>query len=281
MKSILKTSLQRLKALAGLFRPDAAAISFLSYLVGLLLVDHTLEASDFGMAALITFISTNFIYSYNCLTDRHEDAVGHPERPLPSGRLSAFTAGLYSLALLIAALIYPFFFSDSHISLLLMLLLPVLGILYSAHPFRLRRFPLPSILIICTGLVIPLTLGLLQGASFQQIWPITAGIFLFCLATVPLKSMEEVEEARQTGRSNIYFQTGRKLFGFSGFGLVLSATWAFLMVKGPMRIYLELISGFALIIVIYSSRKAEAKGLYRSIIRLVILTGLVLAILTL
>ena len=281
MSRSLRLCFDRMAALAGLFRPDAAAISFLSYLVGVMLTGRRLEASDFLMAALITLISTNFIYSYNCLTDRHEDAVGHPERPLPSGRLHPSAAGIYCLFLLFAAIIYPFFVAASPVGLGLLLLLPILGILYSAPPLRLRRFPVPAILIICTGLVIPLTLGLLRGEPLRQTWPITAGVFLFCLAAVPLKSMEEVEEAHQTGRTNVYLSIGRGLFFYSAIGLVLSGAWAFLMLPGPMRIYLELVSGLSLVLLGYSTLRRRTAGLYRNIIRLIILTGIGLALISL
>ena len=158
-----------------------------------------------------------------------------------------------------------------------MLLLPVLGILYSAPPLRLRRFPIPGILIICTGLVTPLTLGMLEKMPPTDVWPVTAGVFIFCLATVPLKSTEETEEARRTGRPNLYLRQGRKLFFYSAAGLLIGAAWALWMMTGAMRVYLLLLCALSLPLLAFHALKANPAGLYRSIIRLVILLGLGLA----
>lgn len=269
-----------LGALLGLFRPDAAAISFLSYLVGILMGGGKPGLPDIGVATLITLISTNFIYSYNCLEDREEDRIGHPDRPLPSGRLKPGLVRGYSFFLLIGAVSYPFLLDVSELSRGLMLFLPLLGILYSAPPLRLRSFPLPATLIICAGLVTPITLGLLESEKSLEFWPISAGLFLFCCSAVPLKSLEEAEEAQKTGRANLYLRFGPLLFFYSAAGLLITTAWSALLVHGAMRIFIMLLSSASLLILAIYSKKTNAAGLYRQIIRLVIFLGLVLGILS-
>jgi len=261
-----------------LFRPDAAIIAFVSYLVGVLLFRHGLEFSDFGMAVFLTLISTNFIYSYNCITDLKEDRITHPLRPLPAGRLKIETARLYAGVLLVSSIVGPLFLAQSPTAFILMEMLPVLGLLYSSRPFRLRRFPSAGVVIIATGLVIPLTLGMLTGGSISRIWPITSGLFLFCLAVVPLKALEEIPEDRATGRPNLFTVMGTRLYVYSGIGLVLVITWSVVLVEGIMRIFIPAISLSALLIVFFFSRKENPSGLYRTIILAVILEGLILAL---
>ena len=142
----------------GLYRKDAALISFVTFLVGSETA-HTIDLNDVIAAAVVTLVSVNFIYSFNSWTDAHIDKLSRPSRPIPSGRIMRSHALVYSLGFLLISLVYPFFLFQSPLPILLCLLLPVLGLLYSAKPARMRDRPYASIIVICLGLIIPMLIG--------------------------------------------------------------------------------------------------------------------------
>jgi geranylgeranylglycerol-phosphate geranylgeranyltransferase len=203
-----------------LCRIDAALIAFFSYLVGAELAGGT-QWPDVVIAIAVTLISTNFIYSFNSWTDRELDRISKPNRPIPSGKIKPYHALVYSIVLLILSFVYPLFVYNSHLTLFLFFLLPVLGLLYSARPIRLRRYPIPATLTISLGLITPIMLGYFMKQSNTDMIPLFIGLFLFCISVVPLKKIEEVEEDRKTGYSNLYSKWGLLLLIWPLSGLLL------------------------------------------------------------
>lgn len=265
-----------------LFRTDAALIAFISYLTGAELAGGA-RLQDLAAAILITFISTNFIYSFNSWADREIDAVNKPWRPIPSKQISPRNALIYSLILLITAVIYPFFIANSLCTLLLFQLLPLLGLLYSAKPFSFRRYSILSTLTISSGLVTPLMLGYFMNTSETKLLPLFFGLFIYCLSVVPLKDIEDAEGDRAFGINNLYLCYGKRLTLFTLAGVVADLLW-FYAVPLPqlLKIHMIIIM-FATIacILIFHYWKLNIKKLYLVIIRTVIVLAFILNIIIL
>ena len=198
----------------GLYRKDAALISFVTYLAGSEIAD-TIDFKDIIGAVIVTFVSVNFIYSFNSWADAHIDRLSKPFRPIPSGRIRRDHALFYSMGLLLISLVYPFFLFDSPLPILLCLLLPILGLLYSATPPRMRDRPYASIAVICIGLVTPMLIGYFSNSGAFSDSPMFLVVGLYCLAVVPLKKIEEVDEDRVEGILNLYNLWGSALFVYS------------------------------------------------------------------
>ncbi len=262
-----------------LFRADAALIAFVSYLIGAELAGSA-RWQDVVAAALVTCISTNFIYSFNSWADRRIDARNKPWRPIPSGRIAAEKALFYSLFLLIMAVIYPFFIAHSLLTLLLFQLLPVLGILYSARPFSFRRNSLLSTLTISIGLVTPLILGYSMNTAETTLMPLFFGLFIYCLSVVPLKDIEDAEGDQAFGIRNLYLQYENRLPLFSLAGLTADLMWIY-VVPDPQtpKTHLTIVV-FATIacILIFQYCRLNMQKLYRTIIRTVIILAIILNI---
>jgi geranylgeranylglycerol-phosphate geranylgeranyltransferase len=263
-----------------LFNADAALISFISYLTGAELAGGVLFR-DVATAILITFISTNFIYSFNSWADRQIDAVNKPWRPLPSGRIAARNALIYSLLLLVMAVIYPFFIAQSLLTLFLFQLLPLLGILYSARPFSFRKHSILSTLTISIGLVTPLMLGYFMNTAETRLLPLFFGLFVYCLSVVPLKDIEDAEGDRAFGVRNLYLRYGSRLLLFSLAGLVADLVW---ICAVPLPQTLNIIVTIIVIatvacILSFLCCRLNMKILYRTIIRMVITLAIILNIL--
>ena len=260
----------------ALFRPDAAIIAFLSYLVGVQLAGGAIALLDIGIAALVSLVSTNFIYTCNSVADWKEDIVAHPNRPIPSQRLSPDHARRYATGLLFISVLYPLLVGRGPTTVGLFLLLPILGLAYSAQPVRLRRWPGFAIVVISIGLVTPITLGALMTDPRAQIFPVTAALFMFCVSVVPLKAVEEVAEDQSTGRPNLYSRHGLRLFLWTAAGLSVMTAVAILKTDGPIRNFLVAAALCALMCMVLFSFKKNKSGIYATIILVVIFEGVVL-----
>ena len=64
-------------------------------------------------------------------------------------------------------------------------------------------------------------LGYFMKQSNTDMIPLFIGLFLFCISVVPLKKIEEVEEDRKTGYSNLYSKWGLLLLIWPLSGLLL------------------------------------------------------------
>lgn len=260
-----------------LCRIDGALIAFFSYLVGAELAGGP-DLNDIIIALAVTLISTNFIYSFNSWTDWHIDKINKPDRPIPSGEIRPKNAFIYSLVLLILSVAYPFLVFESYFTLFLLLILPVLGLLYSAKPFRLRRYPAPAIITICLGLITPIMLGYFSNTSDISLVPFFIVLFLYCLSVVPLKEIEEVEEDARGGYQNLFSIFGERLLVFSICGLFADILLVFLLnFSYILKAYLLIftISSMVCISVFVIFRRKLDK-LYQTIIYLVIIEGIVL-----
>ena len=255
-----------------LCRIDVALIAFFSYLIGAELAGGT-NWFDIVVAILVTLISTNFIYSFNSWTDRELDRISKPHRPIPSGKIKPVHALFYSLVLLIFSVIYPLFVYKSYLTLFLFFLLPILGLLYSAKPIRLRRYPIPAAITISLGLVTPIMLGYFMNRSDTKMVALFAALFLFCLSIVPLKKIEEVEEDRKTGYSNLYSEWGRLLLIWPLSGLLLEVILILFFDFGNvLKVYLYILTMSSIVcILVFSRFKNKLHLLYQTIIYMVII----------
>jgi len=259
-----------------LCRIDVALIAFFSYLFGAELAGGT-DLYDVIIALAVTLISTNFIYSFNSWTDWEIDSISKSYRPIPCGKIKPAQALIYSLVLLILSVGYPLLVYKSYFTLLLFLLLPVLGLLYSARPIRLRRYPLPASVTISIGLITPIMLGYFMNTPDTCLIPFFVILFLFCLSVVPLKKIEEVDEDEKSGHDNLYSRFGVMIliWPLGGLSLVLFLVLFFNLGNLLETCMLVItISSMACILLFGVLRKKLIK-LYQTIIYIVIVEGVI------
>ena len=268
-----------------LFRPDAALISMVSYLIGAAMAGGP-DALDIKRALLLTIIPVNFIYSINCWADRDLDAISKPYRPIPQGLLSAQNALKYCIGLLAASIILPFFLYTSCLAISLSLLLPLLGIVYSIEPFRLRNRPWLDTLTISLGLVLPMILAWVsRGLGVTPPLPrlsLFLIIWLYCLGTVSLKKIEETEEDQAAGIPNLYLIHGNKFIYYSFAVLLLTLVLTFaLPLSKTAAAFTQVLSGSTLLmILIFEWSGLPLQHLYNWIIRMVIVESAIFIIST-
>lgn len=259
-----------------LCRSDVALIAFFSYLVGAELAGGT-DLYDVIIALAVTLISTNFIYSFNSWTDWEIDRVSKAYRPIPCGKIKPAQALIYSLALLILSVVYPLFVYKSYFTLSLFLLLPVLGLLYSARPIRLRRYPFAATVTISMGLITPIMLGYFMNTSDTCLIPFFVILFLFCLSVIPLKKIEEVDEDEISGYRNLYSKFGLMilLWPIGGLSLVLFLV-LFFSAENLLKIYMLVITISSMVcILLFGVFREKLYQLYQTIIYIVVVEGVI------
>lgn len=260
-----------------LCRYDAALIAFFSYITGAELAGGS-DRFDFLSALLVTLVSTNFIYSINSWADRDIDKINKSYRPIPSGIISPKHALYYSLFLLTASVIYPFFIYNSFFTLFLFLLLPVLGILYSLKPVRIRNYPIPAVLTISTGLITPLLLGFFMNSNEKGLIPFFTALYVYCLFVIPLKQIEEKKEDRKENNKNLYIQLGHRLLYISITCLALNLWVSYHLISNTKLFLFIFIHHISTILTIFVFKAFNLKmyKLYTTIIRLVIFESIIL-----
>ena len=258
-----------------LFRADAAVFAFGSYSAGGFLAPA--PGFDPLAGALVTLASANFCYSFNAWTDRASDAINKPGRPIPSGQVSAGGALRYSLALFALSLVYPFLITRDPERLFWYLLIPFLGLFYSARPFRLKNRPPFSVLTVAAGLTIPFILGYADRGGGSELNGFFLAVFLFCTALVGLKDIEDERGDTAVGERNLYHMFGLRLLDASLVGLAFTLALSWLL---PMPLKLSLFmtgqcAATAACILLHRLRPLNRARLYRRVIKTVIVVGTV------
>lgn len=269
----------RILAYMRLMRPEVGLIGFMSYLIGVRLVARV-ELPDVLAALAVALVSTNGIYSLNSWADWRLDRVNKPHRPIPAGLISPEAALRYSVVLLAGSVVYPFFVARTVACLLLLLVLPALGVLYSVRPFRLKRYSVLSVLITGTGLVVPMLAGYACHAVDVKEAPLFLVLGLYCLSVVLLKDIEDVRGDRRFGMQNLFSRYGGRLLLVSVSALVADAVLlGFLPVRGLLKTFMfVLILSSASLILLF---RGDINRLYRTVIRVAVVEGLAFGILLL
>ncbi len=172
--------MSRLGAVLGLYRLDVAFITFCAALAGPYFSHGSFALGDVGKASFVSVVLYYYVYALNAITDRREDTVNHPERPLPSGRLSMKVAIIWVAVLALASVAGSLMLFRGN-ALFLSLLVVFFGTLYSAQPFALKRFPLVAALLTAWGLMHPFFVTADPAIGWRGVVfiPIAAGVVLF------------------------------------------------------------------------------------------------------
>ena len=165
-----------------------------------------------GMAATLNAASNVL----NQITDLENDRINKPQRMLPSGRISIQAAVIFSVALYSAALAMAWMVSPGgrHECFWLVLAAALLTYVYSAEPFRTKRYPFGA------NLTIAVPRGcLLKVAGWSCVAPIAGDIepwyiggifFLFLLGASSTKDYSDMEGDRAAGCMTLPIRYGVK-----------------------------------------------------------------------
>ena len=176
-------------------------------------------------AALAMFFSFQLNVQVNDLLDRDIDAVSNPERPLARGTLSQrdlwWLTGLYGM------LAIGFAAAASATVVFFTLAYNALGMLYSAPPFRLRKYvPFATLVLAgCSLVAMAAGFSVIAGADALALFPRRAfWMFLIVfMAAFNFKDMKDVEGDRAAGVYTIPVLLGRERGKWVVAALILGA----------------------------------------------------------
>lgn len=273
----------KLLNLLRLYRADAAIITFFSFMFGAYLSGRQFTGHVFLVGAMISLVSVNFIYSVNSWFDRDIDAVNKPHRVLPSGGLSPALSKSYIVLLFAVSVVYPFLLHVSFTTRLLFLIFPLLGLLYSNPWFPFKKISLLSVTTTAAILVLPMLVGaeITEAFSLPYLKIITT-VFLYCLFTIPLKDIEDIKGDTQYQSQNWAATAGTsKLVKICAACQALLAMAALIFLYKPLNIFLAGMSLVSfLVIMIFVIFNLDLTRLYRTIIRTIIVCGVIFFLLS-
>lgn len=228
-------------ALIGLYRLDVCFVTFLTALAGPYFSHGFFDMRAVGVAAFIALIPYPYVYAINAITDRVEDAINHPERPLPSGRVTARQARIYTAFLLVLAVAGSLILFRGT-ALFLALLIPLLGTLYSVAPFRLKERPLVAAGLTAWGMIHPF---FITGDATQV--PIGLSFILLAAGVTIFKDLGDAAGDAAAGRRAIRAVLspealwGLSLFLLTAGGAAIILTGRFLVLPVPLLLAATLI----------------------------------------
>lgn len=240
-------------ALLQLFRIGNAVMGVVGLLLGVLIaagtgiLDHW-EPVAWAALAVVAFIAGG--NSLNDYTDREVDRLAHPERPLPSGRMSPRQVLYISAACFIAS-----FLASLALNLESMVIVIVAIVLMLSYEVRLKRDALAGNLEIAllTGM-----LFLLGGAvvgMMERTYVIALLAFLAILGREVVKDIEDME-------GDFDRKTLPKRIGVRRAGLFASASFLIAVALSPLPYFDGTFGIWYLVSVLF----ADATFIYCSIV---------------
>ncbi|NLL14027.1 MAG: UbiA family prenyltransferase [Fibrobacter sp.] len=177
-----------------IIRYHNALMAGLTTFLGYWLSDSSLPLSSVFLLILATICSTGFGNTINDIYDIDSDRINHPNRPLPQGAISVLSAWIFSLLLLISALVLSFSVSSLHgfATVLPLLLLTI-------YAFFLKATPIAGNLLVATLVAYTILYGALGSVGFPRlIFPASMAFFLNFSREI-IKDLQDVKGDQASG----------------------------------------------------------------------------------
>jgi len=234
--------LLKIKGFLRLYRIDVPVIIFLGTFAGRMMTTG-FEMKIILEALFLALFPYNFVYTLNSITDRLEDSVNKPWRPLTDGTLTKNEAVIWLLFItIVSAAGIPMLFKG--IEIFLAFLIIFLGISYSLPPFTLKNRLLIAPLITGWGVVHPLYIT----GGMKLFW-VTSSLLLHAVASTFLKDLTDVSGDKLAGRSVVTDHLKLQTIIFISTLLNISSIAAFLFTDYPV---IGLIPAISIISLLYN-----------------------------
>jgi geranylgeranylglycerol-phosphate geranylgeranyltransferase len=199
--------LSRLNGMLQITRPKVSIQSGLYTLLGVFLGSNAayLLSPNALRAALVVFLVVSFSFAINDYMDRVSDKVNHPERPIPSGRISPHLASLLSAALAVSAISVALTLGMT-LSIIVIFNI-MISIIYSYY--LKSTLLIGNVVIASLNASIPVFGGLAIGHLTRAIWILSLLGFLFTMAQEILFAIADQEGDAIVGINTIATCLGR------------------------------------------------------------------------
>jgi 4-hydroxybenzoate polyprenyltransferase len=187
---------KKIRGFANLYRADVPVIVFTGSLGGRIL---TVGFSPFFLfeALFLALFPYNFVYVLNSITDRLEDSIDKPWRPLPSGTINEREAFTYLAVITVISVAgIPIIFSGAEIFLAYLVIL--LGFSYSMKPLAFKNRGLLASVVTGWGVVHPLYITGGSAIAFS-----TTSLLFHGIGVTILKGLSDLKGDAVAGRTLI------------------------------------------------------------------------------
>jgi geranylgeranylglycerol-phosphate geranylgeranyltransferase len=190
-----------------LFRPVNGLMGVLGVLAGALIASGTDIADHWQNLAIASFVVIWFMAGGNALNDhidRHIDIIAHPERPVPSGRITAKQALYASFVAFVISIVASFFLFDI-VSIAMVAIACILMLSYELF-LKKRGFIGNVAIAVLTGM-----LFLLGGAVVHNVDGVIIVSLMAMLVTVGREIAKDIEDmSGDEGRVTLPMRVGVK-----------------------------------------------------------------------
>jgi len=179
-----------------LYRIDVFIITSITTVCGEYLTRGTVNLNTLYNVLFISGVLYNYVYVLNALTDIEADRINKPDRPLPSGKISFKAALIYLSIIAVFSILGAIFLYDGfHRNMVIMVL--IIGGIYSAPPMALKNIPIIAQFITGWGIVHPI---FITGEFKIVIFPAVI-LTLYAMGTTLLKDLSDIEGDKRAGRN--------------------------------------------------------------------------------
>jgi len=183
-----------------------AGLFFLGIGLGFINFRQNFEVNVFSLVVIFDLLISVWLawiasVAANDIYDLEIDKISNPNRPLPKGIFNHFEYIQFGIICFLLSLLggitvgFNFFF--------LLLVYQIIAWFYSAHPFRLKKFPLIGTFVSSLALLMILFLGYILMSDDQTIHTLSWRIILLLLITytisIPIKDLKDMEGDKKYG----------------------------------------------------------------------------------
>lgn len=237
-----------MNAYLEIIRPGNAVMAVIAVLL-IMLISGNFTLNAF-LACFVVFIITGAGNAVNDYFDHRIDAINKPKRPIPSGRISLKTAGIYSIVLFAVGTTVAFIIGP--LPGIIALLTSILLVLYAYNLKKMILIGNMSVSFL-TGLTFVfggVVAGLLTTSIFLGIYA-----FLMTMAREIVKDMEDIEGDKNEGATTLPIIYGMKSSSIlaASFMIIASVTSPVLYFIGIFNIFYLLPLFVAIVVFWYSA----------------------------
>jgi geranylgeranylglycerol-phosphate geranylgeranyltransferase len=169
-----------------IIRYSNALMAGLTTFLGFWLSDSSLSRSSVLLLIVATICSTGFGNTINDIFDIDSDRINHPDRPLPQGNISVRSAWIFSMLLLISALVSSFIVSSLHgwATVLPLLLLTI-------YALFLKATPIAGNLLVAALVAYTILYGALGAVGFPRLILPASMAFLLNFSREIIKDLQD------------------------------------------------------------------------------------------
>lgn len=192
-----------MNAYLEIIRPGNAVMAVIAVLL-VMLISGNFSKAPF-LACFVVFVVTGGGNIVNDYFDYKIDAINKPKRPIPSGRISRKTAGIYSIGLFMIGIVVAFYINYL---LGLIALFSSLLMIYYAYDLKKRVLIGNSVISFITGLCFVfggIAVGEIVTSAYLGLYA-----FMMTMAREVVKDMEDVEGDKKEGAKTFPIIYGMK-----------------------------------------------------------------------